>query len=236
MIITTLDGKEWNKKELIKKMDCDDFYYNYLGKNALSSSAIKQMIKQGTWSYEPVKESPALRDGKMIHLMSLEPQRVKDYAFVGGSRASKLYKNLVSQIGHDLVYTVSEFNRCKKVSNAVAEDFEAFDVMEGSAKEIAEIQMIKGVAVRGKADIYREGIFIGDLKTTSDISNTMDSILHWGYHIQGALYCDMFGVDRFLIVWVDKKTLEVKVEELSKELLQQGRELYNNAIDKYNEL
>jgi len=98
MIITTLDGKEWDKKDLIKQMDSDEFYYGYLGENCLSSSAIKQMYKQGSWNYEPVKESPALRDGRLIHLMTLEPNRIKDYIFTGGTRASKLYKELLTKL------------------------------------------------------------------------------------------------------------------------------------------
>jgi len=232
MIITTLDGKEWDKKDLIKQMDSDEFYYGYLGENCLSSSAIKQMYKQGSWNYEPVKESPALRDGRLIHLMTLEPNRIKDYIFTGGTRASKLYKELLTKLSPELVYTVSEFNRCDNIASAVRLDFDAFDIMHNAEFEIPEIQMIEGLPVRGKADILGDG-FIADLKTTSDISRTDEAVLHWSYDIQGALYCDLFGLDNFTIIWVDKKTLEVKVQEFTPQQLEEGREKYLESIKLY---
>jgi hypothetical protein len=42
--IKLLNGKVWNKEELISKMYDDSFYYGELGKYALSSSAIKYLL------------------------------------------------------------------------------------------------------------------------------------------------------------------------------------------------
>ena len=42
--IKLLDGTVWNKAELIKKMDDDEFYYNVCGKNMLSSSIAKTLL------------------------------------------------------------------------------------------------------------------------------------------------------------------------------------------------
>ena len=39
--IKLLDGKVEDKQEVIDNMYSDDYYYGYLGKNALSSSSIK---------------------------------------------------------------------------------------------------------------------------------------------------------------------------------------------------
>ncbi len=44
MKITLLDGKTYDKEELVKKAYDDDFYYGYLGKFALSSSSIKNLL------------------------------------------------------------------------------------------------------------------------------------------------------------------------------------------------
>jgi len=231
-IITTLEGKEWNKKDLISQMDSDEFYYGYLGKNCLSSSAIKQMYKQGTWDYKPLKESSALRDGRLIHLMTLEPHRIKDYIFAGGTRASRTYKNLIEQMPAELIYTVAEHNRCMKVADSVRADFDSFELMHGASFEIPEIQMLEGLPVRGKADILGDN-FLADLKTTSDINKTDEAVLHWSYDIQGALYCDLFGLDRFIIIWVDKKTLEVKVQEFTPQQISEGREKYLECLHAY---
>ena len=36
--IKLLDGSEWNVKEILEKMEDNNFYYGFLGKNTLSSS------------------------------------------------------------------------------------------------------------------------------------------------------------------------------------------------------
>ena len=44
-LITTFDGVEHKRDEILEKMYDDDFYYGYLGKNALSSSSLKNILK-----------------------------------------------------------------------------------------------------------------------------------------------------------------------------------------------
>ena len=39
--IKTLDGKVWNKSELLKMMLNDEFYYGYLGENSLVVVALR---------------------------------------------------------------------------------------------------------------------------------------------------------------------------------------------------
>ena len=215
-------------------MEDDVFYYEYLGQHALSSSAIKQMLKAGTWDYKPVEETAALRDGRLSHILTLEPHRLKEITIVGGSKASRLYKDLKSlgSIVQNL-YTLSEFNRCSKWAEAVNQDFEAFDYLHNSLKEVPEIKLIDGIPVRGKADILRPGEFIADFKTTRDIYNTDATIDAFGYDVQGALYRTLFDVDRFVIIWLDKNTLEVKCEDVPTRKLDEGRRKYLKAINLY---
>ena len=233
-LIKTLDGKEWEEKELLKLMLDDSFYYGYLGKHCLSSSAIKQMIKQGTWEYIPVEENQSLRDGRLIHLLTLEPHRVKELTFVGGTKASKNYKALskIDAISREL-YTLGEYNKCKRIADAVVSDLEAFDILHGSKMEVPAIKMLSDLPVRGKADILRPERFIGDLKTTRNLEDTDGIIEYWGYDVQGALYRDLFDVDDFVIVWVSKSTLEVKVQWLTNEQLNIGQEKYLKALEQY---
>jgi len=44
-MIKTFDNKEWNYIDIIKRMYDDDFYYGYLGSNALSSSSAKKLLQ-----------------------------------------------------------------------------------------------------------------------------------------------------------------------------------------------
>ena len=43
-LITTFDGVEHDSAEMLLKMIDDDFYYGYLGKQALSSSNLKLLL------------------------------------------------------------------------------------------------------------------------------------------------------------------------------------------------
>ena len=43
--IITLDGEMWDRNELTQKAIQDSFYYGYLAKACLSSSAISQLLK-----------------------------------------------------------------------------------------------------------------------------------------------------------------------------------------------
>ena len=42
--IKLLNDEIFKKEDILKKMMDDDFYYGYLGKNALSSSSCKSLI------------------------------------------------------------------------------------------------------------------------------------------------------------------------------------------------
>jgi len=109
--IRTFDNKIWNKQELLDNMFEDDFYYGYLGKNALSSSSLKMLI-QSPKTYKYVTkygsgESQALRDGKLFHTMILEPHKIDDLVIVDvATKAGKAYKEAKAQ-GLE-VYTTKE--------------------------------------------------------------------------------------------------------------------------------
>lgn len=211
----------------------DSFYYGYLGEHCLSSSAIKQMIKQGTWNYIPTEETQPLRDGKLIHLLTLEPHRVKEMVFTGGTKASRPFKRLSEAGMFELLFTMKEFEKCQRIANAVLSDLDAFEILHESEKEVPEIKMLSGLPVRGKADILKRKVFIGDLKTTSNLDDTDESVLYWGYDVQGGLYRDLFDVDDFVIVWVCKSTLKVKIQWLTKEQLNGGQEKYLKALEQF---
>ena len=75
-MITTFDNKQWNYIDIIKRMYDDDFYYGYLGSNALSSSSAKKLLqspKAYLKSLNINSNAQPLRDGRLVHLSVLEP-------------------------------------------------------------------------------------------------------------------------------------------------------------------
>lgn len=236
--IKLLNNKVFNKEDILLKMMDDDFYYNYLGKNALSSSSCKSLI-EGPESYVKMlnkndngKESQALRDGRLIHLLSLEPHRIDELTIIDSTKGSKLYKLAIEEKPPQTVYTRSELNRCKNIADLVLENDEFREIVRFAHFEKPEIGYYNDLPFRGKADICLPGIVI-DLKTTSDISRFDESALHWNYDLQAALYLELFGAFEFKYVVVDKRNPEVKFFKFSSEFIESGYNKLNIATDNY---
>ena len=87
-------------------MAADSFYYGYLGKNALSSSANKKLLESPK-AYESYLRqsdgSQALRDGRLVHLAVLEKHRLNDLVIINGTKAKKEFKEAVEQHGDHMV-------------------------------------------------------------------------------------------------------------------------------------
>jgi hypothetical protein len=236
--IKLLNDEIFKKEDILKKMMNDEFYYGYLGKNALSSSTCKSLL-EGPQFYanklnekEKTKESQPLRDGRLIHLLSLEPHRIDELTIIDSTKGSNAYKLAVQEQLPQTVYTNSELNRCKNIADSVLENDEFREMVRFAHFEKPEIGYYNGLPFRGKADICLPGIVI-DLKTTSDISRFDESALHWNYDLQAALYLKLFNAFEFKYVVVDKKTQEVKFFEFSDDFIQGGYEKLNIATDNY---
>ena len=110
--ITTFDGKFWNKQELLTKMNDDDFYFNYLGKNVLSSSSCSYLLNSPKNYKDKLvaefnKPSPQQRIGSLVHYRILEPEKWDKIHFVDTkSVANKIYKEALNT--HKLVYLKQE--------------------------------------------------------------------------------------------------------------------------------
>jgi hypothetical protein len=65
--IKLLNNEVFNKQDILSKMMDDEFYYGYLGVNALSSSASKKLLDSPYAYYRSLTEKQtnvqALRDG-----------------------------------------------------------------------------------------------------------------------------------------------------------------------------
>lgn len=237
MDIKLLNGETFEKRDILKKMMDDTFYYGYLGKNALSSSSCKSLLEGPEAYYNMLnefqgKEGQALRDGRLIHLLSLEPHRIDELTIIDSTKGSKAYKLAVEEQLPQTVYTRSELNRCKSIADAVLDNDEYRELVRFAHFEKPEIGYYNDLPFRGKADISLPGIVI-DLKTTSDISRFDEAALHWNYDIQAALYLELFGAFEFKYVVVDKRTKEVGFYSFSDEFIQGGYDKLDIATNNY---
>lgn len=233
--IKTFDNKIWDKQELLDNMYEDDFYYGYLGKNALSSSSLKMLI-QSPKTYKYVTkygsgESQALRDGKLFHTMILEPHKIDDLVIVDvATKAGKAYKDAKEQ-GLD-VYTSKELKDAERLADALLRNDEAVSYMNKAEFEVPAIAMIQDIPFRAKADILK-GNTIVDLKTTTGLNEFRYSASKYSYDLQAYLYREMFGVDNFILVAIDKGSLDIGIFECSDEFYESGKRKLEQGIANY---
>ena len=234
-MIKTFDNKEWNYIDIIKRMYDDDFYYGYLGSNALSSSSAKKLLqspKAYLKSLNVNSNAQPLRDGRLVHLSVLEPHKVKDLTIVDGSKATKAFKQAVLELGSENVYTRSEFNNANAIANSVLKCSEVTKLLQGAEFEVPQASMIEGLPFRGKADVLNGNVII-DLKTTGDITKFRWSAKHFSYDLQAALYMKMFDADAFIFVVVDKDTKDIMICDCSDEFIRTGLHKLDMAIEQY---
>lgn len=236
--ITTFDGKFWNKQELLANMMDDEFYYQYLGSNALSSSSCSKLLESPKRYLDSLNErggeSQPLRDGWLFHCKILEPEKWKDIYFVDvASKASKVYKEALST--HDKVFTMKEKFNAEDLSEIVLSNSKCVDMLRGARTEVPAIGEIFGIPFRAKADVLG-GDYIVDLKTTSgDLQKFRWSADKWNYDMQMYIYCTLFNISykNFTFVVVDKFSKALGVFECSKGFYESGKHKTQQAINIY---
>ena len=227
-MIKLLNGEAWGREEILAQMHSDEFYYGHLGKYCLSSSSLKTVLKspktyRNVLKYGNNIDSPALRAGKLLHWMILEPRTLDKKVFVDVStRNTKAFKEALAS--HGEVYLQSERSAAERLADALLRNEAALELINKAEFEIPEIAMIDGLPFRGKVDILRSDCIV-DLKTTStDLSQFRWSAEKYGYDLQAWMYCKMFNRDKFTFLVIDKGSCDIGVFEASKEFIKKGKE------------
>lgn len=234
--ITTFDNVVHKRDEILEKMLDDDFYYGYLGKNALSSSSLKKILtspKEYVMGLEEGgPESSALIDGRLFHMNLLEPEKFNELNIVEvASKNTKIFKAAKEELGE--VYTRTEIDRAENLCSILKKNKIAMEYLEGADFEVPEMAMIDGIPFRGKADIVK-GKKIIDIKTTADIQNFYFSARKFGYDLQAALYLKLFEeAEEFIFLCIDKKTHDIGIYECSDEFLGGGLRKLEKGIKDY---
>ena len=238
--IRLLDGTDHHIDDLLSNMMSDDFYYGYLGKNALSSSSIKLLLDSLKTYHYVTKygnaETQALRNGWLFHTMVLEPEKMNEIIFVDvATKNAKAYKEAKKY--HSLVFTRREREDAERLCDALYKNQTALNLIGKSEFEVPMIGNINGYPFRGKADILKNNGGIVDLKTTIDVKNFTKSAENFLYCNQVYIYCKLFNVNYkdFVFLCIDKKNLEIGVWDCSKSFYEQGERLVAKGIKAYKE-
>ncbi len=236
-MITLLNGEHWGKEEIIAQMYDDTFYYGHLGKHALSSSSLKMILKspktyRNVTKYgDPNSDSPALAAGKLVHWMILEPHKVDALHFVDAStKNTNKYKDAKAEYGE--VFLTKERSAAERLADAVLRNEAALKLLTKSEFEVPAIEMIDGLAFRGKADII-QGDTIIDLKTSQDLNSFRYSCDKYSYDLQAWLYLKLFNKNKFTFLVIDKASTDIGIFDVSEEFLARGENKFRQAVDNY---
>ena len=212
----------------------DDFYYGELSQLVLSSSSLKLLLSSPkTYKYVTKygsKETQPLRDGRLIHLSILEPDKFQEQIFVNvASKNSKAYREAKEKYG--LVYTRSEKENAEKIADAFLKNEQALRYITDCEFEVPAVDTIHGFPFRGKADVL-DSYRVVDLKTTSDLKAFPYAARKYGYDVQVYLYCELFNksYEEFKFAAIDKGSLDIGIYDVSEEFYNSGKEKVTKAI------
>jgi len=234
-MIKLLNGDVWNETEILTQMYSDEFYYGHLGKYALSSSSLKMLLKSPK-TYRNVtqygsEDTQALSEGRLAHLMILEPHKLDNMIFVDAStKNTNKYKDAKKENGQ--VFLMKERQAAERLADAVLRNEAALKLLSKSEFEVPAIQMIEGLPFRGKADIIQEDTII-DLKTSADLSTFRYASDKYSYDLQAWLYMKLFNKKNFVFLVVDKASTDIGIFDVSDEFLARGEEKFRQAVDNY---
>ena len=242
MKITLLNHETVDQRETIDNMHSDEFYYSHLGlERALSYSSLKWLLQSPKWfehkRRKPTPETQALRDGKLVHTQILEPHKYDQFTFVDtSSKNTTKWKLAKEQNGASMTYTLKEKYMCNRITSAFLQNDSCTSFLAGASEvEVPMLKEIDGLAVRGKADILRPGVFVADVKTTNDGLNDRElydgtlknqfayTVEKYDYDLQAYLYTQLYDVPDFYWLVIDKTTTDIGVFKASAETLEAGR-------------
>jgi len=242
--ITMLNGQQHDQDWLVQQAEQDDFYYGYLGKVAFSSSNIKKLLDSPRTYYNLMQygdetNSQALRDGRLIHMMVLEPHRINELVFADvTTKTTKKWKEMSAEYPSHVLYTKKERQLAERLTEALFKNEQAVELLRDSRFEIPAVDYVGGYPFRGKADIIKNDGTIIDLKTTSDLRNFVFSARHkYSYDVQAYIYCQLFNVDytKFKFLVIDKQSCDVGVYTISEDFYNKGEDKVTYALQQYFE-
>ena len=222
-----------NKNEILKNLDNDELYYGDYGKQFLSNSDIRSLIRDPLSFKKPIVGNPNLVKGGYFHTLVLEPDKLEQYKIIeAASRNSKIYKDLS---GGEMCLLQKEADelqvlRDKLMANNVCKDLiQDIDV----EYEVPGLIQLEDEWWKLKADIKNntEKLVI-DLKTTSNIDKFAYSAKEYNYDSQAYIYSSYFNMDMIFIV-VDKISGKIGIFDCSSSFLERGKEKVEKAVDQY---
>lgn len=180
-------------------------FEEYLEIDAMSSSALKNYCKSPAYykfrKENPMKETPSLALGTMIHTWILENHRFNsEYAvdpeYVKPERVLKKddpegyekYKSDLANYNSACEAWLNANEGKKVIKRELLEKFKFIQPYTHTENEVTVLFEHMGIKCKARIDAVHTGKGIEDIKTTADIFKAMRQFFNLHYHIQAGFY------------------------------------------------
>lgn len=226
---------------------------DYHASEGVSKSGLFTLYSKTPYHYKfgKPKSSPTFDLGSAVHCAILEPEKFElEYYRGPDDRRGNKWKEALdyATFANMICLTSSDFDDALIIrdtamtSEALQIMLEGEGVNETSAYAVDEET---GVTVRCRVDRYnRDNKLILDVKTAANASayGFQKAVADYGYHMQDALYTDVWAkagggdVEGFVFVVIEKSEPPmVSVIELDAAAVAEGHAIYRKALSKYAE-
>lgn len=158
-------------------------------------------------------ETPAMFEGTMLHVATLEPDTFEQRYAVCGPRNTKAGKEQARQIeaAGQIAITQAQWNKAMGVRLAVAQNPMASALLSSGEPEVSIFERDEetGLPIKGRLDWIRPDGTVVDVKTISSgkagPQEFAKQIASFKYHLQAAHYTKLAASDSFIFLVIERE-------------------------------
>lgn len=212
----------------------------------MSQSTLKEGRKSMAHLYSAlVRERVKVPTGEMtlgsaLHTAFLEPEQAAERIAVweGGTRRGKEWEAFKTEHAAHIILTETQAEQLDGMTNSLRRHPEVCKWRRKiQSVETSCVGMVNGLRMKGRCDALTADPLI-DLKKVADGDHRkmINSVLNYGYHLQGWIYGQLFQRDRFMLITVeDEPPYDVCAFELSSAFLRAGKREASSIIERFIE-
>lgn len=210
-------------------------FEDYLAWPLWSQSTIKEAKKSAAHARAArgmrVEPTDAMVLGTALHTAFLEPDEAAERIVMweGKVRRGKEWDEFKSLYQDKIILTRNQTAQLAGMMNAMRNNKYIRDISEVIADvEVVEIGQACGLRCKARADalgLCEDEEWGWDIKkvATADPFKFQRAIIDYGYDLQGALYCELFELERFVLIAVEEDPpYDIVPYELSPAMLRNG--------------
>jgi len=219
----------------------------YADRQFLSNSSLK-MLRESPTKFDQWRkgiyrqpDTSAFALGKAVHSMFLEGVDTAVLCEIRRDKRTQEYRDLLDASYGKNLLTASEYKDYEGMVKKLQSIEEVNNLIDGGVPELAGFANLYGLDFKAKADMIIETEdlkYLVDLKTSAKpLDEFYRSARYLLYNQQAYLYQQIFGIDHFIFVVVEKSyPYEVGIFECSDEFLTSGRLELEKSVEMYKEL